>query len=270
MIDRSFIGISVGNTRTQLGRFDEGELIREVRATNDDLATIVQHAAEMHQEHGSPSKPVIVLASVNDPFALRAESAIIGQLKADVYRVGDDLPVAIGTRLDPETITGVDRLLNAAAAYATMRQACVIIDAGTAITIDFVDGQGTFHGGAIAPGATMQLQALHQHTAALPELTFRAPDAEPFGRNTTQAMLQGVFHGIRGMTQRLIERYAEHFGAFPAVIATGGDAPTIFADEELIDRIVPDLTLRGIALSVRAACTGSIDGDDADRSPRTA
>jgi type III pantothenate kinase len=161
------------------------------------------------------------------------------------------VPVPIGQQLDPETITGVDRLLNAAAAFDRVKQACVIVDAGTAITIDFIDGQGTFHGGAIAPGAAMQLKALHEHTAALPDLSFRAPDNEPFGRNTAQAMYQGVFYGIRGMVQRLVEQYAQSFGAFPMVIATGGDAKVLFENDELIERIVPDLTLLGMAVAAQ-------------------
>ena len=78
-------------------------------------------------------------------------------------------------QLDPETITGVDRLLNAAAAYATLKQACVVVDAGTAVTVDFVDGHGTFHGGAIAPGARLQIDALHRGTDALPDVQ-AAPD----------------------------------------------------------------------------------------------
>ena len=141
-----------------------------------------------------------------------------------------------------------------------MKQACIIVDAGTAVTVDFVDGEGTFHGGAIAPGGALQLRALHEHAAALPELKFNAPTDEAFGRSTSQAMLQGVYHGIRGMIWRLVEQYAEAYGAYPMVIATGGDAEILFARDELIDRIVPDLTLMGIA----AAARRSLVSDDAD------
>ena len=79
-----------------------------------------------------------------------------------MYRVGDDLPIPIQVDLAPETITGSDRLLNAVAAFDVLQQACVVVDAGTAVTVDFIDGKGTFHGGAIAPGARMQLAALHK------------------------------------------------------------------------------------------------------------
>jgi type III pantothenate kinase len=164
-------------------------------------------------------------------------------------------------QLDPETITGMDRLLNALAAYRRLRQACVVVDAGTAVTIDFVDGEGTFHGGAIAPGARMQLRSLHRQTAALPEIEFRKPDDETFGRSTAEAMLRGVYHGIRGAVWRLVERYADRYGAYPHVIATGGDAEVLFADDELVDRIVPELTLHGIAACVEHALAARPDED---------
>ena len=259
------IAINVGNSRTQVGRFEDDGLRRTARVPNTDLAPIVQAVADEWKEFGDPSQAAVVLASVNDPVADRLCSALEDQLSIDVYRIGADIPVPIGTQLDPETITGVDRLLNAAAAYDTVKQACIVVDAGTAITIDFVDGHGTFHGGAIAPGATMQLHALHQHTAVLPDLPFRAPDPEPFGRNTAQAMYQGVFHGIRGMVQRLVEQYAESYGAFPMVIATGGDAQALFEKEELVDRIVPDLTLIGIAAAAKHALAEGSDDEPIKR-----
>lgn len=256
---RHLIALNVGNTRTHVGLFDDGQLSPEhsQRFPNNELAPIIENIAALWERVGGAgdlSDTPIVIASVNDAMANKIASAIKDQLQTETYRVGDDVPVPIGQQLDPETMTGVDRLLNAAAAYDILKQACVVVDAGTAVTVDFVDGEGTFHGGAIAPGASLQLKSLHQYTAALPELPFHAPDAaEAFGRNTAQAMYHGVFHGIRGMVQRLTEQYAEAYGAYPLVVATGGDAPTLFEGEPLVDRIVPDLTLLGIAVAARYA-----------------
>jgi type III pantothenate kinase len=255
------VALSVGNTRTQVGRFNGGILEKSERFANADLAPIIQTVASWWKDVPAASGSIL-LASVNDTVASKLTSALEDQLSVDVFRIGDDVPVPIGQQLDPETITGVDRLLNAAAAFDRLKQACVVVDAGTAVTVDFVDGQGTFHGGAIAPGASMQLHAMHEHTAALPDLPFHAPDNEPFGRNTAQAMYQGVFHGIRGMVQRLVEQYAEHYGAFPTVIATGGDAHVLFENDQLVDRIVPDLTLLGIAAAAKYAMADRADDSD--------
>jgi pantothenate kinase type III len=66
-------------------------------------------------------------------------------------------------------------------------------------------------------------------------------------------MLLGVHEGLRGMVRQLVERYAEHYGAFPMVVATGGDAETLFSGDDLVDRIVPELVLMGIAVAARHA-----------------
>ena len=256
----NLIAISVGNTRTACALFDGGKRERTERFDNADLPAMVEQITQWWQQIAAAPRAALALASVNDPLADRLALTVEDQLSVEVYRVDRDLPIPIGVQLDPETITGVDRLLNAAAAYETVKQACIIVDAGTAVTVDFVDGEGTFHGGAIAPGGTLQLRALHEHAAALPDLKFNAPNDEAFGRSTSQAMLQGVYHGIRGMIWRLVEQYAEAYGAYPMVIATGGDAEVLFARDELIDRIVPDLTLMGIA----AAARRSLVADDAD------
>ena len=133
------------------------------------------------------------------------------------------------------------------------KQACVIVDAGTCVTVDFVDGEGTFHGGAIAPGAAMQLKAMHDGTNALPEITFEKPLQEAFGKNTAQAMLQGVYHGIKGMVRQLTEQYASRYGAYPMVVATGGDAMLLFEHDEFIEHIELNLLFKGIAVSVKHA-----------------
>ena len=94
------------------------------------------------------------------------------------------------------------------------------------------------------------LNALNQHTQQLPELDFNKPE-ESLGHNTAQAMLTGVFHGIRGAVRELVEKYAEIYMAYPRVIATGGNAETLFEDYELVEKIVPELGLLGIATTYR-------------------
>ncbi|MCZ6834284.1 MAG: type III pantothenate kinase [Planctomycetota bacterium] len=257
----NLIAINIGNSRIQLGVYVEGELTRNEHFDHENLTACVEGVVSGWQELGDRSHMAIAIASVHEALAQKLASAIRDQLSVEVNHVGSDMPVPIGTQLNPETITGVDRLLNAAAAFDTIKQACIVIDAGTAVTIDFVDGDGTFQGGAIAPGARLQLQCLHEQTDALPELIFAQPDVDPFGRSTAQAMLRGVYHGIRGMVWKLVEQYAEAYEAYPTVIATGGDAQTLFHDDELIDRIVPDLTLHGIMVTARDALVGQTDED---------
>ncbi len=96
------------------------------------------------------------------------------------------------------------------------------------------------------------LDSLTKRTAHLPEVEFERP-AEAIGHNTVEAMRCGVFYGMRGIVRELVEQYAELAGAFPSVVATGGDSNLLFRDFKLVDRVIPDLTLRGIAVTLRTA-----------------
>lgn len=263
------LAISVGNSRTAVGRFLGDKLQASDHLENADLAALTQ-AVSRHWAIIDDADAMVAMASVNENVAGPLEQALAAELGTDVHRVRRDLPIPVGTCVDDDTKVGDDRLLAAAAAWDALRQAVVVVDAGTAITVDFVDGQGTFHGGAIAPGAGLQLRALHEHTAALPRVALAQPDAtEIFGRNTGAAMLLGVVEGARGMLQRLVERYAEHYGAFPMVVATGGDAETLFSGNELVDRIVPELVLMGIAVAARHAAEDEDAAETAEGEDRS-
>jgi type III pantothenate kinase len=135
-----------------------------------------------------------------------------------------------------------------AAAYEQLGKACIVVDAGTALTISCCNDKGEFLGGAIAPGASMMLDALHDRTAKLPRADLSLPHGV-FGRDTADAIRHGVFHGIRGMVKEIIENFATELGTWPEAVATGGDAAKLFDGWEVIHAISPDLTLYGIALS---------------------
>jgi len=256
------LAISIGNTRTRLGAFVDGKLHDREFLTNDSMSALnvvlEQAWAPLRDKPGAE----VVLASVNPSLTDTVFKAVAQKLGKPPKRIERELKVPIGRQLDRESIVGEDRLLNAAAAYDTLKQACVVVDAGTALTVDFVDGAGTFHGGAIAPGARMMLAAMHRGAAQLPEVELAKPE-EPIGHSTAEAMRSGVFYGMRGVVRELTEKYAEVAGSFPLVVATGGDAELLFSEYELVDRVVPDLTLIGIAVTLQSARNND-DGDDED------
>lgn len=248
--------VSVGNSFVSGALFDGGEVDARGRWSVDEFGPMLEDLRSMARRAAESERGAVVIASVNDPVADRLARELDEDGAAPtVYRVGRDLPIEIVHSLDAsgERTVGQDRLLAAIGAYGEVGQACVVVDAGSAVTVDFVDGEGVFHGGAIAPGARMMLRALHERTAALPEVGFEPPagaeehSGAPFGKNTPEAMRNGVFFAIRGLVRVLTERYAEAYGAYPLVIATGGDAETLFAGEPLVDRVAPDLVLLGMA-----------------------
>ena len=257
--EQTFLAISVGNTRSSIATIQRGSVEDPASFNSSESSEIVQHALQCWNDIDDEN-PQVIMAATNERAGKTISQALADQTSRDIWQIGDDIPPAIGQHLDPETITGVDRLLTASAAWDRFQQACVIVDAGTCVTVDFVDGEGTFHGGAIAPGARMQLTAMHDGTFALPEVAFARPLREAFGKNTAQAMLQGVYHGIRGMVRQLTEQYSIRYGAYPSVVATGGDAEILFKDDELIEEIVPDLQLQGIAVSVRHTMAAEENG----------
>ncbi|HMN41728.1 MAG TPA: type III pantothenate kinase [Phycisphaerales bacterium] len=255
--------VSIGNTRTRIAPVVGGSIEPSrggVIASTDAEAVAAAIVAAFGEE--STEQRTAMIASVNAPATDRIVAALSA---ADVrllrFGLGADqttLPIPITHTLDDASTVGQDRLLDALGAFARSNQACVVIDAGTAVTVDFVDGEGTFHGGVIAPGLRMMLAALHSHTAALPrveptrELMPPAvveegqPASDPFGKTTAQAMVRGAAGAIRGLVHFSVDQFATFYGAYPRVVATGGDAPLLFENDPLVEAIVPDLTLIGM------------------------
>jgi type III pantothenate kinase len=260
----TFLLVSVGNTRTRFAAANGSQLEPGEVLSNAEIGALVDRIAALAagSETAQTPRPVFV-ASVNDPVADQIEAAL-DKRHIECSRFKRDLPVPIVNSLADDSTVGVDRLLDALGAFHRGQQACVVIDAGTAVTVDFIDGEGTFHGGAIAPGLGLMLKALHQHTAALPETTIdpslvppaQPPESEehqgapPFGKSTRHAMIVGVVAAVRGMCHHLIDRYAEFYRGYPRVVATGGDAPLLFENDALVEHVVPDLTLIGMHAAV--------------------
>lgn len=262
----TILALAVGNSRTRVGLLTGPDLHKPHSIPNDDPQAIVSALVDLRPADGFVS---VVLASVNEPVAHAIERAIAASDLADLpqHRIGRDLPIPISATVDDPAAVGHDRLLNALGAHATTKQACVIIDTGTAVTVDFVDGVGSFHGGAIMPGVQMMLDALHERAVSLPGVRFTPPDDEPFGTDTRSAMLLGVAQAVRGGAHSLIDRYAQHYDAYPQIIATGGNAAELFHSDDLVEHIVPDLQLIGIRIVCERLIDEERQADDHDTQP---
>ena len=151
----------------------------------------------------------------------------------------------------PKTI-GPDRLANALAARHHFGAPVVVVDFGTAVTFDVVNGAGNYAGGIIAPGLAAMTDYLHEKTALLPQIQIREIDTA-IGKSTEQAMLIGAVHGYRGLIRGLL---AELKGSLRTqrlrVVATGGYAGLIASKLPEIAAVRPDLTLEGLRLMWQA------------------
>ena len=258
--DTSLLTIAVGNTRARIGLFRGGDLVAaQSYATADDAGVRAWIESNGH----SLSRVPLLVASVNPAGSERlVEACRDVPVVGTVLRIGRDVPIPMRADVrEPERV-GQDRLLCAMAAWVSTEGPCVVVDCGTATTVDFVNAEGVFEGGAIAPGVAMMMEAMHRGTAALPRVSFDAArvDAEPIGKDTESAMHVGVGEAIRGLVTRLVERYAEVAGVYPRVVATGGDAGTLFGSDSVVEHVVPDLQLIGMHLAFQSL----IADDDAE------
>ena len=258
------VAVAVGNTRTRVG-FASGKDIHDAQSVENSDATIVA-ATVARLSRGGESGPAsaVVVASVNPTFSEPLIDAIRDAGGPEVARIGAEIPVLVPMALDDDSTVGQDRLLCALAAFRRAQQAVVVIDAGTAITVNFVDGEGTFQGGVIAPGLSTMLASLTEKAAALPRLAPQKfdPARGHFGKDTAHAMQLGVRNAALGLVRHTIELFAEAYQAYPQIVATGGDAILLFDGDEVVEHIVPDLQLLGIVEAWKDANADQLDGDD--------
>jgi type III pantothenate kinase len=244
----SVLACDIGNTSVQVACVQGDKCSSAKSFTNDDLSGLGDclTAFWRDMENGR-----VAACSVNSEGLAALEAASAASIGQDVLVVGRDLPLPIETSVPHPAGIGTDRLCAAAAAYDQLGVACVVADFGSAITIDCVNSDGVFQGGAILPGLRMGAKALSNQTAQLPEVQISEPDWV-YGQDTDQAIIGGLVRGARGALRELVEIYATEMGAWPLVILTGGDARMICKDvneSDIAQAIVDDLVLRGVAIA---------------------
>lgn len=208
----------------------------------------------------APGPAVILVASVHDAAAgalemALAEESATGRRPLRQRRIGfADLPCQPAVA-EPHRV-GIDRLAAGAAAAVVKPQGSgvIVVDCGTAATVDMIAANGRFLGGAILPGPTLMARALAQGTSKLPEvrtLEHADPPAMP-GGNTRDAIAAGIGWGIRGAIAELVARSRLALGPSTPVLLTGGWSGAILpALPGAIE--MPDLVLVGIALAAERA-----------------
>lgn len=169
----------------------------------------------------------IRVASVIRDFIDRNHSLFPAKVVQEVT-VSDIKPEYLDYRT-PDTL-GIDRFLACLGAWHHSREAVVVVDAGTACTIDFMDQNRIFHGGYIAPGLSIREKGLREYAPLLPEVPRKLPEIWP-GKSTTEAIQWGVTGGFVNEIRAAIQNYKRQYGEL-MVWLTGGDA-------EVIDRYIP-------------------------------
>ena len=207
--------IDAGNSFVKLAVFKKDELIFSEQATYVGFFKVfLKIKAEF------PKIDKIMLSSVS-----KLNKTIIEQEIGTVQLVVLDYTVNMPFQnlySTPKTL-GVDRLaLVAGASKQYPNQNCLIIDAGTCVTYDFLDNQGVYKGGGISPGLQLRYNSLNDHTANLPQLKAKYSNIL-IGNSTENAIHAGVFNGFVNEINGIIEQFSNTFGPL-VVILTGGDA----------------------------------------------
>ncbi|HKI36773.1 MAG TPA: type III pantothenate kinase [Gemmataceae bacterium] len=238
--------VDVGNTRIKWGRCSADAVVAVASLPPDEPAAW----EEQVRAWGLSSPASWVVTGVHPP---RCEK-LVGWLR----QRGDDVRVIDSARQLPLQVlvehpdrVGIDRLLNAVAANAHKSPECpaVIVDAGSAVTVDLVDQTGAFRGGAIMPGLRLMAHALHDHTALLPRIEVpREAPALP-GTSTAAAVAAGVFYAWAGGVSTLVHDYMADW-EYPDVFLTGGDGPLLASALDLT--CWPEMTLEGIRLAAES------------------
>lgn len=250
---RRLLAFDAGNTSVKAAALIGGRWQRLMRVPTKPADGLVDRMAEAFPPAKARSlRPGRCVVSSVCPAADDAVTAYwrsAGGREAEFF--GRTLPVPMPTKVrEPEKV-GTDRLLITLAAKTFRGAPCIVVSAGTAITVDLVDANGALAGGAIAPGFHVAALALHEHTAFLPLVELGKP--QPFlGPDTEDAVRSGVYWSCAGGVLALVDRFRSLPGAAGApLVCTGTDAPLLLpALPEGEACCEPDLIFRGMAAAL--------------------
>lgn len=250
--------IDAGNTRTKWAIFDRhGEITRHGACVNDQLSNIDLNPKSLGYER------IIISNVAGKAHALRLENLLASHDRPILWvKASNDACNVINGYIDVETL-GSDRWASLIAAWHIKHAPCVVVNAGTAVTIDALHSQsdnnqqGEFLGGMILPGLKLMQTSLGLGTAQLPikDTTQDSNENTPadiFAKSTIQAIDAGAMHAITGAIEHMANALEAKCGQTPFIVMSGGDAPVI--QSYLTDTvtnptvIVDNLVLKGLYL----------------------
>lgn len=244
--------IDIGNTKVAVGIFDGEKLLAtwkvttDIRKTPDEYGILLLNLLEKKNIKVSAVDKAI-LCSVVPPMSAIIFEVCKNYFNTEPLIVGAGIRTGVKISTDNPREVGADRVVNAAAANRLFGGSLIVIDFGTATTLDVVSREGDYLGGAIAPGMGIAAEALHEHTAQLPPVEL-IPPKSAIGRNTINAMQSGIVYGYVGLIEGLVNRIKKEMGADTRVIATGSYAQVIASLTDIIEKVEPDLTLIGLRI----------------------
>ena len=246
------LAIDIGNTNIVVGVFD-GEKLKatwrlgtDVHKLEDEYAALLLNLLSMKGLAFADIDDAIISSSV-PPLVTVFEELCRRYFEVTPMVVGPGIKTGVRISIENPREVGADRVVNAAAAHKLYGGPLIVIDFGTATTLDAVSEEGDYLGGAIAPGIVISSEALFEHAAKLPRVELVRPP-KAIGRNSVSAMQSGIVFGYVGLIEGLVARMQKELGGTAKVIATGGLANIIASETGVVDAVELDLTLVGLRL----------------------
>lgn len=246
------LAIDIGNTNISLGCIRDNNILFEARIATDRSRTSDQYGTEiltMLGAFGIRKEEIsdCIIASVVPPVFNSVRTGVLKVIGKEPMVVGPGLKTGLNIRVDIPSQVGSDRIVIAVAALAEYEAPLILLDLGTATTIDVVEPGNTYVGGIIAPGVKISSDALTSRAAMLPGISLEQPK-HVVGKNTIDCMRSGIMYGTAAMIDGMIDRIAEELGHKSTVIATGGIAQFIapLCKHDII--LERDLLLKGLNL----------------------
>ena len=248
------MAVDIGNTQTVLGLFDGEETLgqwriaTEAHRTADELAVVFSALLEMRGLHLRQVDAMIVSSVV--PALTHSYKDLASEVfNVRFYGVTPAMKTGLTNRYDDPGSVGADRIVNAVATGRHYGFPAIIVDIGTATTVEAVDAESNYLGGAILTGLNVALEALVARTAKLPSVDLGQAPRKVIATNTPDSLRSGFIYGYAGALDALIRRSREEMGAEDArVVATGGPAGVVVPYCEEIQEFDPDLTLKGLRI----------------------
>ncbi len=250
--------IDIGNTDTVLGLFKGSELAFHWRVSSqkarsvDEIFILITSLFASGKVKTAGIKGAVI-CSVVPPLGEKTKEALSRLIGGEVFLVGENITASMPVIIDNPGEVGTDRIVNAVAAYDEFKDAVIIVDLGTAITVDLVTEGGEYAGGAIAPGIGISMEALFTNTAVLPRVELKRP-SRFVGKNTTEAMQSGIFFGFSALIDGIIKGIINELGRRPTVVATGGLSRAFRDGSEFIKLVDEFLTLKGLNILYERRC----------------
>ena len=244
--------VDVGNTQTVIGLVEDGALAGHWRVSTDATLTADEVRVKIGgllalDGQGWPDVERVVVSSVVPSLTSAYAELALRATGIPPLVVGPGIKTGLPITYDNPHEIGADRIVNAVAAVAAFGSPVIVVDFGTATTLDVVDASGAYIGGAIAPGVETGAEALFRRAARLSAVDLEVPE-RVIGRTTRESVQVGLLLGAAAMVDGLVRRTWAELGSECTVVGTGGLAGLVAPLSETIGSVEPDLTLTGLLL----------------------